>query len=129
MGGGDIRKAIYTLIDLAASRSDTELIIVCGSNRKLYDELSALSLPKVTVIGFTDDMAGYMKAADLFVTKPGGLSSTEAAVCGVPLVHVAENTRMQKPTTPGDFSFHQGQNEYLLQHIQRRTAGCFYASG
>ncbi len=90
MGGGDIRKAIYTLIDLAASRSDTELIIVCGSNRKLYDELSALSLPKVTVIGFTDDMAGYMKAADLFVTKPGGLSSTEAAVCGVPLVHVAE---------------------------------------
>ena len=31
-----------------------------------------------------------MKAADLFVTKPGGLSSTEAAVCGVPLIHVAE---------------------------------------
>ena len=41
------------------------------------------------VLGYTDDMAAYMKAADLFITKPGGLSSTEAAVCGVPMVHVA----------------------------------------
>ena len=90
MGGGEIKKAIYALADLTAGRADTELIIICGSNRQLYDELKALSLPKVTVIGFTTDMAGYMKAADLFVSKPGGLSSTEAAVCGVPLVHVAE---------------------------------------
>lgn len=90
MGGGEIKKAIYALADLTSGRADTELIIICGSNRQLYDELKALSLPKVTVIGFTNDMAGYMKAADLFVSKPGGLSSTEAAVCGVPLVHVAE---------------------------------------
>ena len=90
MGGGEIKKAIYALADLTAGRADTELIIICGSNRQLYDELKALILPKVTVIGFTTDMAGYMKAADLFVSKPGGLSSTEAAVCGVPLVHVAE---------------------------------------
>lgn len=34
-------------------------------------------------------MPAYMRAADLFVTKPGGLSSTEAAVCGVPMVHTA----------------------------------------
>lgn len=90
MGGGEIKKAIYALTDLTADRTDTELIVVCGSNSQLYDELRARDLPNVTVIGFTSDMAGYMKAADLFVTKPGGLSSTEAAVCGVPLIHVAE---------------------------------------
>lgn len=90
MGGGKIRKALQILIDEAARRSDTELIIICGSNRKLYMELRGKALPNVTVEGYTTDMAGYMKAADLFITKPGGLSSTEAAVCGVPIVHVAE---------------------------------------
>ena len=55
----------------------------------MYDELSRKALPDVTVIGYTSDMAEYMKAADLFVTKPGGLSSTEAAVCGIPVIHVA----------------------------------------
>ena len=54
-----------------------------------YNELLETRLPEVMVIGFTSDMAGYMKASDLFVTKPGGLSSTEAAVCGVPMIHVA----------------------------------------
>ena len=34
-------------------------------------------------------MAQYMAACDLFITKPGGLSSTEAAVLGVPLIHLS----------------------------------------
>lgn len=29
----------------------------------------------------------YLKACDLVFTKPGGLTSTEAAVCGTPMVH------------------------------------------
>ena len=30
----------------------------------------------------------YLRACDLYLTKPGGLSSTEAAVIGTPLVHL-----------------------------------------
>lgn len=89
MGGGSIKRLIYTLADEAAMRKDTELIVICGSNKRMYDELKKQDLSGVTVVGFTLDMAEYMKAADLFVTKPGGLSSTEAAVCGIPLIHVA----------------------------------------
>lgn len=89
MGGGSIRKVIHTLADETARRKDTELIVICGSNKQMYDELAEQDLPGVTLIGYTSDMAEYMKAADLFVTKPGGLSSTEAAVCGIPLIHVA----------------------------------------
>lgn len=89
MGGGSIKRLIYTLADEAAMRKDTELIVICGSNKRMYDELKKQNLSGVTVVGFTLDMAEYMKAADLFVTKPGGLSSTEAAVCGIPLIHVA----------------------------------------
>ena len=34
-------------------------------------------------------MADYMAACDVFITKPGGLSSTEAAVAGIPLIHIS----------------------------------------
>ena len=91
MGGGSIRRAVQILMKETAARKDTELIVVCGHNRRLYEELSAQGQKRsgVRVVGFIRDMADYMKAADVFVTKPGGLSSTEAASCGVPLVHVA----------------------------------------
>ena len=40
------------------------------------------------IIQSTEQMAIYLKASDLFFSKPGGLSSTEAAVMGVPLIHL-----------------------------------------
>ena len=30
----------------------------------------------------------YLKACDVIFTKPGGLTSTEAAVSGIPIVHI-----------------------------------------
>lgn len=90
MGGGRIKAAVQTLSEAVVNREDTELIVVCGSNEQLYGELTERGVAGLTAIGFTGEMAGYMRAANLFVTKPGGLSSTEAAVCGVPLVHTAE---------------------------------------
>lgn len=89
MGGGKIGKTIETFIKGIKSAWQTELIIICGSNQELYGRLKTTEYPGVTVIGYTDDMAGYLKSADIFVTKPGGLSSTEAAVCGVPILHTA----------------------------------------
>lgn len=89
MGGGKIEKAIAKIRTYFADKDDIALIIVCGSNKELYDKLNEKSDPGVTVVGYTDDMASYMKASDLFITKPGGLSSTEAAVCGVPILHTS----------------------------------------
>lgn len=34
-------------------------------------------------------MSLYLKACDVLFTKPGGLTSTEAAVTGVPMIHTA----------------------------------------
>ncbi len=89
MGGGKIRDAIDRLIEAVAAREELGLIVVCGSNKALYTQLTAAQPPNTVVIGYTDEMASYMRAADLFITKPGGLSSTEAAVCGVPMLHAA----------------------------------------
>ncbi len=89
MGGGTIQETIHVLLDGISDRQDMEVIIICGNNKTLYDKLSTLRPQNTIVIGYTKDMAGYMRAADLFITKPGGLSSTEAAVCGIPILHTA----------------------------------------
>ncbi len=89
MGGGGIKKVIQMLADEIIRYKNTELIVLCGSNQQMYNELNETALSHVKVMGFASDMAGYLKAADLFITKPGGLSSTEAAVCGTPIIHIA----------------------------------------
>ena len=43
--------------------------------------------PRAVIMGFTDRVSLLMDAADLLLTKAGGLTSTEAAVANVPLVH------------------------------------------
>lgn len=89
MGGGTIQDTMDALINGFSDTKDVELIIVCGTNKRLYDALASKRAENITLVGYTDDMAEYLHAADLYVTKPGGLSSTEAAVCGIPILHTA----------------------------------------
>lgn len=89
MGGGSIRKTIDVLVDNVSSQQDVALIIVCGNNKKLYADVGSKQSESIVLLGYTDDMAGYLRASDVFITKPGGLSSTEAAVCGIPILHTA----------------------------------------
>ena len=67
-----------------------ELSIVCGTNEKLRGELVEEfgELPNVHIHGFVQDMACLMDSADLYLTKPGGLSTTEAAAKGLPMVFI-----------------------------------------
>ncbi len=88
MGCGPIEKIAEKITN--AMDEKTTLVIVCGRNEKLYKELLTLSSEndKVHLRGFTDKLALYMRASDVYVTKPGGLSSTEAACVGLPMVMV-----------------------------------------
>ena len=62
-----------------------------GNNRKMKDGLRKQfgENPRMMVLDFTDQVSLYMDACDVVLTKPGGLTSTEAAVKNVPLVHTA----------------------------------------
>lgn len=63
--------------------------ILGGSNEKLKARLREAYREdrRIKVLDFTDRTAEYLAAADLLFTKPGGLTSTEAAVAGIPLAH------------------------------------------
>lgn len=65
---------------------DTHLVIICGNNKRLYNRLQRSCGSNTTVVGYTDRVADFMAAADLCVTKPGGLSTTELLVVGLPMV-------------------------------------------
>lgn len=87
MGYGDIGEMIYQLSE--ETEKDAYILAVTGENQPLKKELEQRFTDdkKVTVLGYTDQVALYMKAADAVFTKPGGLTSTEAAASRIPIVH------------------------------------------
>ena len=62
-----------------------QTICVCGTNEALKRRVDRLSGPLLS-LGFTDDVALCMDAADLIVTKAGGLTVTELVAKRLPAV-------------------------------------------
>ncbi len=66
-----------------------QMVIITGRNEELRHRLSPLAenAPIPTrVLGFTTEMHEWMSIADLAVSKPGGLTTSEALARGLPMV-------------------------------------------
>jgi len=63
-----------------------QTVVICGHNQKLADKISAKKINHVKACGFVNNMQDYMMASDVLITKPGGLSISEALVVGLPLI-------------------------------------------
>jgi len=64
-----------------------QTVVVTGRNEELRRELAAQDRKHPThVLGFASNMHELMAVADLLITKPGGLTSSEAMAMGKPLV-------------------------------------------
>ena len=88
MGCGPIQKLTKRLIRRLPPR--TELTIVCGANEGLRKKLEDAygGREGIHILGYTENMPLLMDSADLYLTKPGGISTTEAAAKGLPMVFV-----------------------------------------
>ncbi|MBM4039245.1 MAG: hypothetical protein FJ290_12095 [Planctomycetes bacterium] len=78
--------------DLLASGRPVELLVVAGHNARLRRRLEALrptGESRLHAFGFIDFVVELMAVSDLFVSKPGGLSMTEAVTLGVPTLAIA----------------------------------------
>jgi processive 1,2-diacylglycerol beta-glucosyltransferase len=71
---------------LAGLLKEFQLLVVCGHNQALYDRLKSSAPSNMHVLGLVDNMEELMSAADVMVTKPGGLSIAEALVKKLPMV-------------------------------------------
>lgn len=79
----DLVDMLYILLD-----EDVEISVVCGSNEALFEQMSKkLShLENVHIHGYAREISRLMDSADLLLTKPGGITVTEAAVKELPMV-------------------------------------------
>lgn len=87
MGYGDLPDICDAL--LRRKRPEDGIVVICGGDGTLFAALQTRygGVPSVRIVGYTPDVADYMAACDVLFTKPGGLSTTEAAVERVPIIH------------------------------------------
>lgn len=78
-GIGPIEEIIHSLPDI-------QIMVVCGHNKKLFERLSGEGNDRVKIYGLVNNMDELMAMSDALITKPGGLSISEALVTGLPMV-------------------------------------------
>jgi processive 1,2-diacylglycerol beta-glucosyltransferase len=87
-GVGPIEKLFGALLKV---ERPIQLVTITGRNEALKKKLAAVTPPerhRVTVMGFTKEIDELMQAADLVVTKPGGLTTSEVLARGAVMVIV-----------------------------------------
>ena len=86
---------------------------VCGKNDELLTEVArateaAPAHLKFRAVPYTSDIHEWMAISDLFIGKPGGLTTSEALACGLPMAI---------------FSPIPGQEERNSDHLLEEGAG------
>ena len=96
---------------IAKRLDDTQLILVCGHNSALADELRSMSAraPRV-VIGFSSQIRYFMQLSDFFIGKPGPGSISEAVQQHLPVIVVRNAWTMP-------------QERYNADWVQEHSAG------
>jgi len=86
MGGGPMVSITHYLIRNLGEKA--YITVVCGSDQVTYRQMvTAYGLRKnVKILHYVKNITELMDSADILITKPGGISITEAAVKGLPLV-------------------------------------------
>jgi len=85
-GGFGMGPVAEILAELDKVAQQFQTVVVTGRNEELRRELAAADRKHPThVLGFASNMHELMAIADLVITKPGGLTSSEALAMGKPL--------------------------------------------
>ena len=86
MGCGRLEKSALLLFRHLPA--NTTLVVLCGNNEKTYAALSPYACDRLLVLSFTDQVMTYMSAADIYLTKPGGLTTSEAIAMRLPMIFI-----------------------------------------
>ncbi len=87
-GVGPVEKIYRAILD---AEVPLELVAITGRNEKARGQLEGVAVParhRARVVGFTDRMDEFLAAADLVVSKPGGLTTSETLARGAAMVIV-----------------------------------------
>ncbi len=107
--GGLFRRAVAIL----SAVEDVDVAVICGRNQRLRRRLTRLAERaegRLTVHGFVDNMADWLRCADVVVGKAGPGTIAEATCCAAPLVLT---------------SYLPGQEEGNVEFVVRAGAGSY----
>lgn len=112
MGGGlGIGPLENALLAIDRLKRHVQTVVVVGKNKNLEKRLRDVAKTlnhRVKVAGFVENVYDYMRAADVLVSKPGGLTSSEALVTELPII-------MLRPLP--------GQEERNTRYLEERGVG------
>ncbi len=84
MGYGNIYES---LLEIDEFESDFQVLVVCGSNKRLKSFIDERDWNKeIHAYGFVNNVDLMMDASDIIITKPGGLTTSEALAKGLPII-------------------------------------------
>ena len=89
VGGGNIPAIFEEMVAQGESLKDTQAVFLAGRNEILHKQISRLAerAPFPTkVIGYSNTMERLMSAADVMVSKLGGLTTFEALASRLPII-------------------------------------------
>lgn len=115
-GGHGIGPMQELLLGLRALKEPAQIVTIAGNNEALREELTEITqkydFPYPVIIkGYVDDIHRWMGAADLLVSKAGGLTVSEALAVGLPLLVVRPTPGQEDGNT--DFLLEQGAGIYV----------------
>jgi processive 1,2-diacylglycerol beta-glucosyltransferase len=84
-GHGDPRRIVA---ELERIKQPLQAVLVTGRNRQMEERVrrQCQRSPRFRVLGWVNNMHEWLAAADLLVSKPGGMTVAEAINSGVPLL-------------------------------------------
>jgi len=96
-GALGVSPAAGVLEGLSRLKHPAQAVVICGKKPELQAELEKqaraieASVPSLSfkILGYTDEMHRWMQMSDLFIGKPGGLTTAESLASGLPMVIVA----------------------------------------
>lgn len=86
MGCGPMEELALKLCGMLGKRGTVAAL--CGTNERLLESLSREAPDNLHVVGFTRDVPLWMDAADMIISKPGGLTSSEAMAKRLPMIAI-----------------------------------------
>lgn len=115
IGGGNIPHIFREMV-----RGDlpVQAIFLAGHNKELKLEAEALAVAAkfpVKVIGYSDNVEKLMRAADVMISKLGGLTTFEAFASGVPVIADITTTPMPQECGASDLIDKRGAGVLLRQ--------------
>lgn len=117
MGGGwGIVDDSGLFAELSRWRESVQLVIGLGNNTQAQLQLKQdprFQHPNVHVLGYTSEMDLWMEAADLLITKPGGLTCSEAMAKGLPMLFF--NAIPGQEETNGQYFIDEGLGAMLTK--------------